>query len=51
MDYEATIATKLSIAKKIFAQEKEIVLNSSYFQNFFAENKVRLTQLCSTVRL
>ncbi|KAL3533414.1 hypothetical protein ACH5RR_006935 [Cinchona calisaya] len=39
VDYEATMATKLSIAKKIFAQEKEIILNSSSFQKFFSENK------------
>ncbi|GAA0156538.1 hypothetical protein LIER_14016 [Lithospermum erythrorhizon] len=39
VDYEATMAKKLSIAKKIFAQEKETILNSSSFQNFFAENQ------------
>lgn len=32
---------KLSIAKKIFAREKDISLNSSSFQKFFAENEVR----------
>lgn len=39
VDYEATMAKKLSIAKKVFAQEKEIVLSSSSFQKFFSENQ------------
>ncbi|KAJ4977566.1 hypothetical protein NE237_008346 [Protea cynaroides] len=39
VDYEATMATKLSIAKKIFALEKDSVLTSSSFQNFFSENE------------
>ncbi|CDP16326.1 unnamed protein product [Coffea canephora] len=39
VDYEATMAAKLSIAKKVFALEKDMILNSSSFQNFFAENK------------
>jgi len=42
VDYEATMATKLSIAKKIFAQEKDLILNSSSFQEFFFENEVLL---------
>lgn len=40
VDYEATLSTKISIAKKIFAQEKDLILNSSSFQKFFSENQV-----------
>ncbi|RDY00155.1 4-alpha-glucanotransferase DPE2 [Mucuna pruriens] len=39
VDYEATMATKLSIAKKVFTQEKDLILNSSSFQEFFSENE------------
>ncbi|KAJ9179771.1 hypothetical protein P3X46_008099 [Hevea brasiliensis] len=39
VDYEATMATKLSIAKKVFAQEKDLILNSSSFQQYFLENE------------
>ncbi|XP_065853062.1 4-alpha-glucanotransferase DPE2 [Euphorbia lathyris] len=39
VDYEATLATKLSIAKKVFAQEKDLILNSSSFQQYFSENE------------
>ncbi|PHT54747.1 4-alpha-glucanotransferase DPE2 [Capsicum baccatum] len=39
VDYEASMVTKLSIAKKIFAHEKEIILNSKSFQEFFSENQ------------
>ncbi|GAU44872.1 hypothetical protein TSUD_329290 [Trifolium subterraneum] len=39
VDYEATMATKLSIAKKVFNQEKDLILNSSSFQEFFSENE------------
>ncbi|XP_062166587.1 4-alpha-glucanotransferase DPE2 isoform X2 [Alnus glutinosa] len=39
VDYEATMATKLSIAKKIFTQEKDLILNSKSFQKFFSENE------------
>ncbi|KAK3030340.1 hypothetical protein RJ639_038973 [Escallonia herrerae] len=39
VDYEATMATKLSIAKKIFLLEKDLILNSSSFQTFFLENE------------
>ncbi|GMH29429.1 hypothetical protein Nepgr_031272 [Nepenthes gracilis] len=39
VDYEATMAAKLSIAKKIFNLEKDLILESSSFQNFFLENK------------
>jgi len=44
VDYEATMATKLSIAKKVFAQEKDLILNSSSFKEFFSENEVLLLQ-------
>ncbi|CAA6654001.1 unnamed protein product [Spirodela intermedia] len=39
VDYEATMATKLFIAKKIFSLEKETILSSSSFLKFFSENK------------
>lgn len=39
VDYEATMAVKLSIAKKIYNAEKDVVLASSSFQNFFSENE------------
>ncbi|EOY08695.1 Disproportionating enzyme 2 isoform 1 [Theobroma cacao] len=39
VDYEATMATKLSIAKKVFMQEKDLILNSSSFHKFFSANK------------
>ena len=39
VDYEATMATKLAIAKNIFYLEKDEVLNSDAFQKFFHENK------------
>lgn len=39
VDYEATLAAKLSIAKKIFNKEKDFILNSSSFHNFFSENE------------
>ncbi|XP_075638330.1 4-alpha-glucanotransferase DPE2 [Castanea sativa] len=39
VDYEATMATKLSIAKKIFTREKDLILSSESFQKFFSENE------------
>lgn len=42
VDYEATMATKLSIAKKIFTREKDLILSSEPFQKFFSENEVIL---------
>ncbi|KAJ6316874.1 hypothetical protein OIU78_020040 [Salix suchowensis] len=39
VDYEATLATKLSIAKKVFEQEKDLILNSRSFQKYFSENE------------
>lgn len=39
VDYEATMAAKLSISKKIFDAEKDVILASTSFQNFFAENE------------
>jgi len=43
VDYEATLATKLSIAKKVFVQEKDLILNSRSFQKYFSENEVLQT--------
>ncbi|GFP83796.1 4-alpha-glucanotransferase dpe2 [Phtheirospermum japonicum] len=40
VDYEATMAAKLSIAKKIFSQEKESVFSSVAYQKFFSENQM-----------
>lgn len=40
VDYEASMAAKLSIAKKIFDLEKDKILNSSSFKQFFSENEV-----------
>ncbi|XP_039010895.1 4-alpha-glucanotransferase DPE2-like [Hibiscus syriacus] len=39
VDYEATLATKLSIAKKVFLKEKDLILNSSSFHKYFSENE------------
>ncbi|GJN33341.1 hypothetical protein PR202_gb21933 [Eleusine coracana subsp. coracana] len=39
VDYEATLSTKLSIARKIFNLEKAKVLNSSSFKQFLSENE------------
>ncbi|KAM7270713.1 hypothetical protein ACFE04_029927 [Oxalis oulophora] len=39
VDYEASLATKLSIAKKIFSLEKDTIFTSSAFQKFFSENE------------
>ncbi|XP_019458258.1 PREDICTED: 4-alpha-glucanotransferase DPE2 [Lupinus angustifolius] len=39
VDYEATLTTKLSIAKKIFTREKDLILYSSSFKEFFSENE------------
>lgn len=40
VDYEASMTAKLSIAKKIFDLEKDKILNSSSFKQFFSENEV-----------
>lgn len=40
VDYEASLATKLTIAKKIFNLEKDKVLNSAPFKQFLSENEV-----------
>lgn len=40
VDYEATMSTKLSIAKKIFSLEKDAIFKSSSFQVFFSDNEV-----------
>ncbi|KAJ6332227.1 hypothetical protein OIU76_010588 [Salix suchowensis] len=39
VDYEAVLATKLSIGKKVFEQEKDLILNSSSFHKYFSENE------------
>ncbi|XP_052172556.1 4-alpha-glucanotransferase DPE2 isoform X8 [Diospyros lotus] len=39
VDYEATMAAKLSIARRVFDLEKDTILNSSSFQKFFSENE------------
>ncbi|KAI3949164.1 hypothetical protein MKW98_026544 [Papaver atlanticum] len=39
VDYEATLAIKLSIAKKIFSVENDSVLTSSAFKKIFSENE------------
>ncbi|KAH7511699.1 hypothetical protein FEM48_Zijuj12G0010400 [Ziziphus jujuba var. spinosa] len=39
VDYEAVMSSKLSIAKKVFSQEKDIILNSKLFQKFISENE------------
>lgn len=39
VDYDATMATKLSIAKKIFSLEKDLILQSTSYQQFFSENE------------
>ncbi|CAM6114987.1 unnamed protein product [Calypogeia fissa] len=38
VDYEGTLAAKLSIAKKVFRLEKEEVFKSAAFQQYFEEN-------------
>lgn len=49
VDYEATMAAKLSIAKKLFNLEKSKILNSSSFKNFLSENEVGISQCYSTI--
>ncbi|KAI7733269.1 hypothetical protein M8C21_007244, partial [Ambrosia artemisiifolia] len=39
VDYDATMNTKLSIAKKIFDLEKDLILNSDSFKNFLSKNE------------
>lgn len=39
VDYDGTMAIKLSIAKKIFALERDTILNSGSFQTFFSQNE------------
>ncbi|KAL7588975.1 hypothetical protein Lser_V15G38764 [Lactuca serriola] len=39
VDYEATMTTKLSIAKKLFDLEKDSILNSTSFKKFLSENE------------
>ncbi|XP_024395916.1 4-alpha-glucanotransferase DPE2 [Physcomitrium patens] len=39
VDYEATLAAKLSIAKRVYNLEKDLVFNSALFKKYFDENK------------
>ncbi|GAB2210062.1 hypothetical protein Drorol1_Dr00015315 [Drosera rotundifolia] len=39
VDYEATLAAKISIAKRIFSLEKDQFLESNSFQKYFSENQ------------
>ncbi|XP_074306803.1 4-alpha-glucanotransferase DPE2 [Silene latifolia] len=39
VDYEATMATKLALAKKIFSLEKDQILKSESFLKYFSENE------------
>ncbi|KAL8208493.1 hypothetical protein R6Q57_007905 [Mikania cordata] len=39
VDYEVTMTTKLSISKKIFDLEKDLILNSDSFKNFLSKNE------------
>jgi 4-alpha-glucanotransferase len=42
VDYEATMAAKISIAKRVYRLEKNQVFNSAAFKEYFEENKVSL---------
>ena len=50
VDYEGTLAKKLSIAKKIFDVEKDVILNSSSFSKFFLENEVETFSISHNTR-
>ncbi|KAJ7514027.1 hypothetical protein O6H91_23G023000 [Diphasiastrum complanatum] len=39
VDYEATVATKLKIAKQLFNLEKEAVFSSAEYKRYFEDNK------------
>lgn len=45
VDYEATMATKLSNARKKFNLEKDKVINSTLFKQFLSKNEVYLLVL------
>lgn len=40
VDYDATMAAKLSISKRVYHLEKNQVFNSAAFKKYFEENKV-----------
>lgn len=42
VDYEATMAAKISIARRVYRLEKNQVFGSAVFKNYFEENKVSL---------
>lgn len=41
VDYEATLAAKLAITKKVFLLERDEVFSSPAFQQYFEENQVQ----------
>ena len=43
VDYDATMAAKVSIAKKMYHLEKEQVFDSAAYKKYFEENKVHLS--------
>lgn len=45
VDYEATMAAKLSIAKRVYRLERNQVFSSAAFKKYFEENKVNLFSL------
>lgn len=42
VDYEATMAAKISIARRVYRLEKNQVFGSAAFKKYFEENKVSL---------
>ena len=42
VDYEATMAAKISIAKRVYRLEKNQIFSSATFKKYFEENKVSL---------
>lgn len=42
VDYEATMAAKISIARRVYHLEKNQVFGSAAFKNYLEENKVSL---------
>ena len=43
VDYEATMAAKISIAKRVYRLERNQVFSSAAFKKYFDENKVSLS--------
>lgn len=51
VDYEATMAAKISIAKRVYRLEKNQAFSSTAFKKYFEENKVSLFYLaCSNLK-